>query len=203
MGGISANDPGRLSGALRIGGASVDLGKLQQAGQQMQAAANQVQAQQAGQPAPAGSIKAVPGETLKALLPAALPSGFARTEEESSSAGAAGISGSTAQGIYSKGDQKITLQVTDMAAMGALASLGGAVNVQSDKETATGYEKVGTVDGRLTDEEFDRQSKVGKFSVMVANRFMVEADGEGVDIGDLKNAVSSVGIGQLEGLARG
>jgi hypothetical protein len=202
MGAVSVTSaaPSTVTGTVNVGGASVDLGKLQAASQQIAAAAR---AQQAGQPAPAGTIKAVPSDTLKALLPQALPAGFARTEEEASSGGIAGVSGSTAQGVYTKGDQRITLQVTDMAAMGALATLGGAVDVSSDKETATGYQKMGTIDGRLTDEEFDRQSKTGKFSVLVANRFMVEADGQGVDIGDLKGAVSSVGVDRLEGLARG
>jgi hypothetical protein len=190
---LSSNDGGTLSGNLHIGGANIDLGKLQEA-------SKQIQAQQAGQP---GGVKAVPAESLKALLPAALPAGFARTESEASSGAAAGVSGSSAQGIYMRGDQRITLQVTDMAAMGALATLGGAVDVQQDKETATGYSKLGKVDGRLTTEEFDRQSKVGKYSVMVASRFLVEADGEGVEINDLKGAVSSVGIDRLEGMARG
>ncbi len=199
-GALSAADGSTVSGNLHLGGANVDLGKLPAASKQMEAAANSIQAQQAGQP---GAIKAVPADTLKGLLPPALPAGFARTESESTSGGVAGVSGSSAQGVYTRGDQKITLQVTDMAAMGALASLGGAVDVQQDKETATGYEKMGKVDGRLTNEEFDNQSKSGKYSVIVADRFMVEADGEGVGMDDLKGAVSSVGIDRLESLAHG
>jgi len=200
---ISANSPAALTGTVHVGGASVDLGKLQAASQQMQAAANQIQAQQNGQPAPAGSVKAVPLDTLKALLPAALPAGYARGDVEASSAGAAGMGGSSAQGTYARGDQKITLQVTDMGAMGAIAALGGAIDAQSEKQTATGYEKMGKIDGRITTEEFDNQSKAGKYSVVVANRFLVEADGQGADMGDLKGAVSSVGFGRLEGLAQG
>jgi hypothetical protein len=164
-------------------------------------AAAQVQAQANGQPAPAGSIHPVPADTLKALLPAALPSGFTRTEISASSGGAAGISGSNAQGVYTRGDGRITLGVTDMAAIGALASLGGAMNVESNRETATGYEKVGKVDGRMTTEEFDRQSKSGKYSVLVADRFLVDAEGSDVAIDDLKGAVSTVGIDRLESLA--
>jgi hypothetical protein len=200
---LSRSDGSTVSGTLHFGGANVDVAKLQQASQQMQAAANQVQAQQNGQPPPAGAIKAVPVEALKALLPASLPAGFARTESSSSSGGVAGVAAASAEGVYSRGDQKITLQVTDMAAMGALATLGGAVDIQQDKETPSGYEKIGKVDGRLTTEQFDRPSKTGKYSVLVASRFMVEADGQGVDIGDLKGAVTSVGLDRLEGLAHG
>ena len=203
-------------GTVNIGGTSVDLGKVQQATQQMQAAADQIKAEQNGQPPPAGAIKAVEPDALKALLPSSLslplllklgqPSlsgGYARTEVEASGGSAAGVSGSNAQGTYTKGEQNITLKVTDMAAMGALASLGGAVDVQSDKQTSTGYEKVGKVNGRLTEESFDNQSKSGRYSVMVANRFMVEAEGNGADMNDLKGAVSSVGLDKLEGMAHG
>jgi len=101
------------------------------------------------------------------------------------------------------GHKALAVNLSDMAAMGALASLAGAVDMQSDKETANGYEKIGKVNGRMTTEEFDRQSKSGKYSVLVANRFMVEAQGDGADMGELKGAVSSVGLDKLEGMAHG
>jgi len=200
-GGLAAADASHVSGTVHVGGTTVDLGQLDQAAKAAQASAAAMQAQVNGQPAPAGAVHALPADTLKSLLPDALPSGFARTEVSASSAGAAGVGGSNAQGVYTKGDGRITLEVTDLAAMGALAAMGGAINVQSDRETATGYEKVGKVDGRLTTESFDNQAKSGKYSVVVANRFVVDAEGSGVAIDDLKAAVSSVGIDKLEGMA--
>jgi hypothetical protein len=80
--------------------------------------------------------------------------------------------------------------------------MAGAFNVQSSKETASGYEKVGKVDGRMTQESYDRTSRHGEYSVLVADRFMVQATGDGVSIDDLKAAVGAVGAGQLEGLAK-
>ena len=112
------------------------------------------------------------------------------------------MSNSHADGTYTKGDSRITLQVSDLAAAGAFAGMAGALNVESSKQTATGYEKIGKVDGRLTTEEYDNQAKSGKYQIIVANRFIVEADGSGVGMDELKGAVSSVGIGQLEGLAK-
>jgi hypothetical protein len=196
----TANAP-YVTGSVHVGGTSVDLGQLSQAAQQAEAAGKAMQAQANGQPAPAGSVQALPAETLKAMLPAALPTGFARTEISASSGGAAGVSGSNAQGVYTKGDGRITLEVTDLAAMGALASMASAFSLQSDKETSTGYEKVSTVNGRMTEESFDNQAKSGKFSVMVGNRFVVEANGSGVAIDDLKAAVLSVNLDRLQGLA--
>ena len=182
---------------------SVDLGKLEAASRALQASANQVQAQQAGAPPPAGSVKALPAETLKGLLPSALSSGYDRVEVSSASAGAAGMAGAQAIGVYAKGDSRITLQINDLAAAGALASLAGAVNVESSRETASGYEKVGKVDGRMTTETLDRSSKHGRYSVVVADRFVVEAEGTGMGIDDLKAAVQAVGFSRLEALAKG
>jgi hypothetical protein len=97
----------------------------------------------------------------------------------------------------------VTVTVTDMAAMGALAGMAGAMGVESSKETSTGYEKVGKVDGRFTTEEWDRSAKTGKYGVLVANRFMVQAEGSAASIDDLKAAVAAVGPDRLEALARG
>lgn len=173
-------------GTVTVGGQSIDLGK-------MQAAVNRDPRE----------VKAVPGETLKAMLPGALGGGFARTEVSANSGSAAGIGASNAEGRYVSGDSSIRLSVTDMAAMGAMATLGGALNVQSSKETASGYEKVGKVNGRMTSEEYDRQSRHGKYMVMVADRFAIEADGDQVDMNQLKAAVGTVNAGQLEAMARG
>jgi hypothetical protein len=140
-------------------------------------------------------------DLLKNLVPAALPSGFSRTDVSSDGGSAGGVSTASATGEYTRGDGHITLKVADMAAMGAFAGMAGALNVESTHTTATGYEKVGKVDGRLTTEDYNTQAKSGKYSVIVANRFVVEANGSGVAMDDLKSAVSAVGFGQLEGLA--
>lgn len=195
------SDAGTVTGTLKVPGASVDLGKLNAAANAAKASAEQMQAASTGQTVN-GAIKAVAPDVLKGLLPANLPSGFARTDVSSEGSAVGGMSSSHASGTYSHGDNHITLEVSDLGAAGAFAGLAGAVNVESTKQTANGYEKVGKVDGRLTTEEYDNQAKSGKYSVIVANRFLVEADGSGVGMDELKGAVSSVGFGQLEGLAK-
>jgi hypothetical protein len=192
---------GTVTGSVNVPGAgSVDLGKLNAAAEQAKAASDQLRAAQNGQP---GAVKAVAPDVLKNLLPAALPAGFSRTDVSSEGGSVGGMSSSTATGEYARGDGHITLKVADMAAVGAFAGMAGALNVESSRTTSTGYEKVGKVDGRLTTEEYDTQAKSGKYSVIVANRFLVEANGSGIAMDDLKGAVSTVGFGQLEGMAHG
>jgi hypothetical protein len=192
---------GTVTGTLKVPGGSVDLGKLSAAATAAKASAEQLRAASTGQTV-SGAVKAVAPDILKGLLPANLPSGFLRTDVSSEGSAVGGMSSSHASGSYARGDNHITLEVSDLAAAGAFAGLAGTLNVESTKQTATGYEKVGKVDGRLTTEEYDTQAKSGKYSVIVANRFVVQADGSGVGMDELKGAVSSVGFGQLEGLAK-
>jgi len=191
------------TGTLSVPGGSVDLGKLNAAAEAARISAQQMQAANSGGTVSvSGAVKAVAPDVLKGLLPAALPSGYARTEVSAEGSAVAGMSNSHASGTYTRGDGHITLEVSDLAAAGAFAGMAGALNVESSKQTATGYEKVGKVDGRLTTEQYDNQAKSGKYSVIVANRFVVEANGSGVGMDELKGAVSSVAIGQLEGMAK-
>jgi len=185
---IAMND-GSVSGTLDVPGVgSLDMGKLDAAAKQAQQVVTPN-----GNPRPA-----LAPDVLQAMLPGTL-AGLARTEISSSSAGAAGIGGSTAEAKYGDGDARVTLRIIDMAAMGGLAPLGTAFNVQSNRETATGYERTQTIDGRMTSEKWDTESKRGSFGVLVGNRFMIEADGSGIEsIDALKAAVTGIDFGNLE-----
>ncbi|MDR3507829.1 MAG: Yip1 family protein [Caulobacteraceae bacterium] len=196
LGGGMFHHEAQVTGTMHLpGGVSVDMDKLNAAAKQAEVASEQMKSAQEGKP---GAIKAVTPETLKGLMPDSL-SGYSRTELSAESQAVNGMSNSHVQGVYTKGDNRISLEVSDLAALGALAAMGG---VRISKETATGYEKAGKVDGRMTTESFDRQSKHGKYSVIVADRFMVLAEGDRVSMDDLKGAVSSIGFGRLEGLAK-
>ena len=188
--------PAQLSGTVHFNGGSVDLGKLEAAGRQIEA---QAKARRDGG---AGKVVAIDPEKLKALLPGDV-AGAPRTDVSSTSAGAAGFDASDAEATYQNGAARITLKVTDLAAAGGFVAIAGAMNVQSDHVTSNGYEKVSTINGRLTTEKYDTPSKSGEYSVIVSNRFSVEADGSGVDMGALKAAVAAVGPDRLEALAHG
>ena len=210
FGAISASGgPGHLSssdsggGTIRIGGATIDMDKLNAATKQMEAATKQMTAN-AGSGTPASDapiVAAISADILKGYLPDSI-AGYSRGNIEANSAGIGGYTGSNAQAEYSNGAAHMTVTVTDIAAAGGFAAMAGALGIESSKETATGYEKVGKVDGRLTTEEWDTKSKNGKFGVLVADRFMVEADGQGGDMSDLKAAVAAVGPDKLEKLAK-
>jgi hypothetical protein len=162
----------------------------------MQAQAAQMQAAAEGKT----TIQAVPADQLKGMLPASLP-GYARGDVSADSGGVGGLQGSSAEATYTKGDARITLKVSDIAAAGAMATLGGALGVNSEHQTATGYEKVHMDGGKMVSEKWDSQSKSGDYTVMVASRFAIEAEGSGADMADLKAAVQSIPADRLASLA--
>ena len=89
-----------------------------------------------------------------------------------------------------------------MGAIGGLAALGTAFNVQSSEDDGTTYEKVGQVDGRMTTERYDRSAKSGTYSFIVGQRFLVEAEGQNVSMDQLKAATRAVNAGRLEQMAK-
>lgn len=179
----------KASGTVEINGNKVDLGR-------MQAAAERAE-QLSKNPG-----KAASPEALKALLPASA-AGYARSSVETNSSGTDQASIVVATGQYEKPDgTSFRLEITDLGPMAGLTALAAGMNGHATKETASGYEKTETIDGRLTSEEWDRDSKSGKYSVVYGDRFSVQADGSAASIDDLKAAVRAVDGGRLEAMAK-
>jgi hypothetical protein len=190
-------DSGTVSGTMTVPGlGSVDLGKANEAVAKMKAATDRMQAD-----AKSGTTTAIPASALQAMLPATI-AGFTRGDVESASGAAAGLGGSRAEGRYTLGDQSFSLSLADMGAMGAIATLGGAVNAQSSKQTTTGYEKTEMVGGSMVSEKWNTQDHTGSYETMVASRFAVSAEGSAPSIDTLKQAVSTIDPGALASLAK-
>lgn len=191
-GGMNPADMGEVSGTMSVPGVgSVDLGKMQEASKKMEAAAQSAQSGQAGAVAPA---------ELQAMLPGSIGA-WQRTSIESESMAAGGMGGSNAEARYEAGGKGFTLSITDMAAAGAFAAMGAALNVQQSKQTEDGYEKTSTANGRLVNEEWHKTGN-GTYMTTVGSRFMVKAEGDANSIDDLKGAVASVDLGKLEAMAK-
>lgn len=174
-----------VSGTIKLpGGGEMDLSKIEEAAKQAENAAS-------------GKAPAVDLARLSAMLPASVGA-YQRTASEST---ALGNMGSTAQGTYAADDKSFTLRVTDMSALGALAGMGAAMGAQHNSEDANGYERTATVDGQLQTEAWNTASGSGKFGRMVANRFMVEAEGSAGSIDELKAAVATIDPDALAELA--
>jgi hypothetical protein len=146
-------------------------------------------------------IEAVSAATLKALLPAELP-GMKRTEASGEKTQAMGVDMSTAEGRYEAadgGDASVSIKLTDVGNMSGPMRMGLAAwaVAQYSRETDTGYEKTTTYNGYKAMEEYNTESKHGSMRVLVADRFIVEADGHGVTIDTLKQVLGKIDLKKL------
>lgn len=173
------------SGTLTLpGGRQIDLGNAERMQRQVEDAVS-------------GKTTSVDLDQLKTLLPGAIGS-YQRTSLETTKLGALGSQGSA---TYEAGDKRFTLTITDMAAVGALAGIAGSFGVEQSKEDADSYERTQSVAGQMQTEAWNRTSNRGKFGKMIANRFMVEADGTADSVDQLKAAVNAIDEGHLKKLA--
>jgi hypothetical protein len=189
-GGPFASRHDDLSGKLVMPGVgSIDVDKAQEAAERMERAAR------------TGKVELVSTDTLKAALPASA-AGFSRGEVETESASAGGFGSASAQADYSRGAMTAKLRVVDISSAGPMAGMAAAFSVEHSREQGGTYEKVGRVNGAMTMEKYDRDARRGEYGVLVGDRFLVQAEGSGVEMADLKRLVGSVDRGALERLAR-
>lgn len=179
----------KASGTVEINGNEVDLGRMEAAAKRAEELSK-------------NPGKAASPDALKALLPASA-AGFNRASVETTSSGTEEAQIVVATGQYEKADGgSFRLTITDLGPVAGLTALAAGMGGHATRETADEYEKTTTVDGRLTTEQWNRQSNSGKFSVVVGDRFSIEADGSAGSVDELKQAVRAVDAGRLEAMAK-
>jgi hypothetical protein len=149
------------------------------------------------------NVQTVDFRELKALLPESLP-GMKRTNASGEKTSAFGMNVSQSKGDYSTedGSKRIDITLTDIGSMTGLAGMAvfGWYYADLDRETDTGYEKTTNFNGYKAYEEYNNQNKNGKIQVLVGDRFWIEADGDGVSMDEIKNALGNINFGKLESM---
>ena len=138
---------------------------------------------------------------LKALLPETVGN-LKRTNLEGEKVAAMGMNISNANANYSDAENNtsIDLKITDLGSVSGLSGMAayGWYMVDIDKEDDNGYEKTITYKGNKGYEKYDTQGKYGELSILVAKRFIVEANGNNVSMDQLKTSVDMIDFGKLE-----
>ncbi|MBE0538331.1 MAG: transposase [Ignavibacterium sp.] len=138
---------------------------------------------------------------LKALLPESIGD-LKRSNLEGEKVAAMGMNISHANADYSDADHTvyIDLKITDLGSVSGLSALAayGWYMVDIDKENDTGYEKTITYKGNKGYEKYDDEGKYGELSVLVAKRFVIEANGNNILMDQLKAAVDMIDLAKLE-----
>ena len=101
------------------------------------------------------------------------------------------------------GDHKqITLKVTNSPMISAVVGFSGIAGAEYDRTSNDGYERLTRKGDSMIIEEWSKSSKSGRYGRLVANAFMVEAEGSGVSMKDLKAANDKISERKLKNLPK-
>ncbi|MGD9489512.1 MAG: hypothetical protein AB7W47_15950 [Calditrichaceae bacterium] len=145
------------------------------------------------------SVEPVSFKDLKALLPESLP-GMERTSATGEKTSAMGIKVSEANGEYQSDDGSlIEIKIMDMGSMSGFAAMAtyAWTMTEFERESDTGYERTTKISGYKAFEEYNSDDKYGKIQILVGDRFIVEIEGNGVEMEALKEAAKKINLGKL------
>ena len=147
-------------------------------------------------------VAALPADQIKTFLPETL-AGLPRTSLSAERNAALGFEVAEASGDYSDGaGRDLRLEINDTGGAQGLVGLAAWANVEEEREWQGGYEKTYRNDGRIVHERWDATSNRGEYSVIVANRFVVELSGQVASMDELKAALATgVNVAGLEAAA--
>jgi hypothetical protein len=138
---------------------------------------------------------------IKELLPAEFE-GLKRTASESGKNAAFGMNVSYAMATYSKDAASITVKISDISAMGQFMKMAQFAWTQTEmeRESETGFERTSKIDGQPAQESYQYAGKSGEIKVMVDGRFMVEINGDGVEMDSMRTIIKAVDLNKLMAL---
>ena len=150
-----------------------------------------------------GGAGAIALAELKALVPAKVGAWHRQSLSQVTPGPLGARSGETAEARFSKGKQQAMLTVSDLGAPPAGVALGQPkIAVPVDRPTDTGTEKIYVEGGHTVREEFVRDTKLSRVTVILANGIVVGASGTGVDAAALKALAMGVDLGHAQALTR-
>jgi hypothetical protein len=145
-------------------------------------------------------VEPIAVDQLKPFVPETF-AGLPRRSSNVERTGMAGLMVSTAEAAYGDGvDSDVRLEITDTGGVSGLVGLAGWVGAQGEKESDEASERTHMVDGRLVHEKMSKTGGTNEFGVVLGDRFIVSAEGEGVTLDALRSAVTGLDLGKLEAL---
>lgn len=148
-----------------------------------------------------GGVDPVRLDALKPFAPEKF-AGLPRTGMRADRSGVAGLMAAKVESEYGEGDRTVQLEIVDTGGAAGLMGLAAwaALGATSESETADRTERLRREGNRMVREEVSKRDGTSSYSVILADRFVVTAEGRGVDIATLKSAVASLDLAKLEAL---
>ena len=150
-----------------------------------------------------GGKRVDPGaiDQLKTFVPDSL-AGLAKTSSNAEKTGIAGLMVSKAEARYGDGAGKsATLDISDTGGVSGLIGLASWAGMEGEKDDDSGSETTRKVGGRLVHERVSKRGGSNEFGIVLGNRFVVSAKGNGVSLDELKSAVSRLDLAKLEAMS--
>lgn len=149
-------------------------------------------------------IQPVETGTLKDFLPAKL-TGMKRADAVVERNQMMGVDMAVARARYEATDSSIRIVIMDVGNLSGPMKMGmtGWTMAQYNRETETGYEKTITYKGYKGMEEYDNSEKDGGIRVFVADRFVVEVQGNQTSMDAIKKAMDEIDLKKLASLVSG
>jgi len=105
------------------------------------------------------------------------------------------------EGEYGNGSGKrVELDVVDTGGMAGLMGLAGWMGIQGEHEDDNRMERTLRQGNRTVHEEVSKKGGANTYAVVLNDRFVVSAKGNGVDIDTLKTSVASLDLAKLESI---
>jgi ABC-type multidrug transport system fused ATPase/permease subunit len=144
----------------------------------------------------------LPADDLKSFLPDTI-GGMKRTALSVSRNQTMGMQISKGEASYDASDgNRIELSVVDTGGASSFLALAGAAVAMGEQESETdqGFDRTKRAGNRWFHEEWDSVSKRGEYSVFIADRFIVKAEGDAASFEQIKGIVDGVDLARLESL---
>jgi Yip1 domain. len=139
-------------------------------------------------------------DQLKTFVPESF-AGLPKTASNAEKTGIAGLMVSKAEARYGDGAGKsVTLDISDTGGVSGLMGLASWAGVEGEKDDDSGSEKTQKVGGRFVHERTSKTGGTNEFGIVLGDRFVVSAKGNGVGVNELKAAISGLDLAKLESM---
>lgn len=145
-------------------------------------------------------VDAVSVDQLTPLVPEQF-AGLPRQSRDAERNGMAGITIAKAEATYGDGaGHSAKLEITDSGGATGLMGLASWASLQGERENDQYSERTERVGGRVVHTKVSKTGGTHEYNVVIGDRFIVTAEGDGIDFDTLRNAVSALDLGRLEAM---
>lgn len=139
---------------------------------------------------------------LQAWLPETLGP-LKRQAVEGGRTGMVGVALAKAEAAYEgPGGARGRIEVRDAGGLSGVASLAVTwLNIEIDRQGASGYERTLTASGRRAYERYATAARKGDYDVIAGGRFLVSLEVTGVDAKAFQDMIARLDLGALDALA--